>query len=142
MRTSVTKELRPVQRFAIRIGPRSRLLLRLFFGVREDNAFVEVGDELGAHFGWFQLRTPLSNVRSWRIEGPWMWITAIGVRRSIRHGDVTFGGNHTSGVRLDFKERVHWHIFSVPALFVTVADLEGFAAALTASGIAGKDVRS
>jgi hypothetical protein len=131
----------PVRRFPIRIGPRSRPLLRLFFGVRDDNAFVELDSELNARFGWFRLRTPLSNLRSWRIEGPWSWLTAIGVRRSIRHGDVTFGGNHQGGVRLDFNERVPWLSFRVPALYVTVADLEGFAAALAARAIPGEDAR-
>jgi hypothetical protein len=131
----------PTQHFPIRIGARSRPMLRLLFGVSDDNAYVTLGDELDAHFGWFRLRTPLSNVGSWRIEGPWPWITAIGVRRSIRHGDVTFGGNHAGGVRLNFNARVRWLMFSVPALYVTVANLEQLAAALAACGIPGEDAR-
>lgn len=129
------------QRFAIRLGRRSRPLLRLLFGVKEENAYVELNDELDARFGWFRLRTPLSNVKSWRIEGPWLWITAIGVRRSILAGDLTFGGNHEGGVRLNFRERVRWLIFRAPALYVTVADMEGLAAALAARGIPGEDAR-
>ncbi len=129
------------QRFPIRLGARSRPLLRLLFGVTEENAYVELGHELDARFGWFRLRAPLANVKSWRTEGPWRWLTAIGVRRSIRHGDLTFGGNHEGGVRLDFREPVRWLIFRVPALYVTVADMEAFAAALTARGIPGEDTR-
>ena len=131
----------PGQRFAIRLGPRSQPMLRLLFGVKEENAYVELSDELDARFGWFRLRTPLSNVKAWRIEGPWLWVTAIGVRRGLLQGDVTFGGNHKGGVRLDFRERVPWSIFRVPALYVTVGELEGFAMALAERGIPGEDAR-
>jgi hypothetical protein len=130
----------PPRRFPIRIGARSRPVLWLF-GVRGDNAYVDVGHEVDARFGFFRIRTPLANVRSWRIEGPWRWITAIGVRRSVRNGDITFGGNHLGGVRLDFREPFAWGPLRVPALYVTVGDLEGFAAALRARGVPGEDAR-
>ena len=130
------------RRFPIRLGRRSRPLLRLF-GVRgPENAWVDVGeDRLVAQFGWSRAETPLSNIASWRIEGPWLWVTAIGVRMSIRHRDITFGGSHRGGVRLDFHERVPVLAFRVPALYVTVDDLEGFAAALAERGISGADAR-
>ncbi len=127
-------------RFPIRLGARSRPLLRLF-GARPANAYVDLDGDLDAHFGWFRLRTPFDNIVSWRIEGPWRWITAIGFRRSIRHADVTFGGNHRGGVRVDFREPVRLSVLHVPALYVTVEDLEGFAAALAARGIPGEDAR-
>ena len=128
------------RRFPIRLGARSRPVLRLF-GVRHDNAYIDLGDELDARFGHARMRTSVANIVAWRIEGPWRWITAIGVRRSIRHGDFTFGGNHRGGVRLDFRERVAFGRFRVPALYVTVEDLEGFAAALAERGIPGEDAR-
>jgi hypothetical protein len=128
------------QRFPIRIGPRSSPLLRLF-GVRASNAYVIVDGELDAHFGHFRVHAPLTNIVRWRIEGPWRWITAIGVRRSVRHGDLTFGGSHRGGVRLDFRDPVPLGRLRVPALYVTVEDLEGLAAALTARGIPGQDAR-
>jgi hypothetical protein len=128
------------RRFPIRIGRRSRPLLRLF-GVRDGNAYVDLDSELDARFGFFRVSTPVSNVASWRIEGPWLWITAIGVRTSIRHRDVTFGGSHHGGVRVDFQERVRFGFLRIPALYVTVADLEGLAAALTSLGIPGEDAR-
>jgi len=131
---------RPTRRFPIFVGRKSRPLLRLF-GVRGDNAYVDLGDELDARFGWARLQTPVSNIESWRIEGPWLWITAIGVRMSIRHRDLTFGGTGRGGVRMDFREPVRAAGFSVPALYVTVEDLEGFAAALGALGIPGLDAR-
>jgi len=132
-----------IDRFPIRLGRRSRPLLRLF-GVRgEENAYLALdGDELDSRFGFAHVRVPLANIVSWRIEGPWRWITAIGVRRSIRHGDFTFGGSPRGGVRLDFKERVKLGPFRMPALYVTVEDLEGLAAALAARGIEGADART
>lgn len=99
-------------------------------------------DHLEARFGWSRAVTPLSNIAGWRIEGPWRWITAIGVRRSVRHGDITFGGSHHGGVRLDFVERVPVGPFRVPALYVTVDDLEGLAADLAKRGIGGADARA
>ena len=128
------------QQFPFRIGQRSRPLLRLF-GVRTGNAFVVVDDELDAHFGFFRIQTPVTNIASWRIEGPWHWITAIGVRRSVRHGDVSFGGSHRGGVRVDFRDRVRFGRLRIPALYVTVEDLEGLAATLAARGIPGEDAR-
>jgi hypothetical protein len=128
-------------RFPIRLGPRSRPLLRLLFGVRADNAYVDLDDDVDARFGRFRVRTPVANVASWRIEGPWRWITAIGVRRSVRHGDLTFGGNHAGGVRIDFRERVRSSPFWIPALYVTVEDLDGLAAELATRGIPGEDAR-
>ena len=129
------------QRFPIRLGRRSRPLLRLF-GVRPGNAYVDLDGDLDARFGRYRLTTPLANIASWRIEGPWLWITAIGVRRSIRHHDLTFAGTARGGVRMDFREPVRALGFSVPALYVTVEDLEGFAAALGARGIPGLDARN
>lgn len=42
---------------------------------------------------------------------------------------------------MDFREPVKLFGSRVPALYVTVEDLEGFAAALTARGIPGLDAR-
>src|SRR4051794_35656403 len=113
------------RRFPIRLGQRSRLLL-LLFGVRGGNAWVDVSaEEIDANFGFYHMRVALSNVASWRIEGPWLWVTAIGLRRGIFARDITFGGNHKGGVRIDFKTSEKWGIFHVPRLYVTVADLEG-----------------
>ena len=128
-------------RFPIRVEPRYRLVLRLF-GVRVGNAFVDLDGELVARFGWFGVRTPIENCVRWSIEGPWRAITALGVRRSIRDGDLTFGGTPRGGVRVDFRDRVGFAFFTIPALYLTVEDLEGFAAALEARGIPGEDRRT
>lgn len=134
-----------VSMFPIRIARRSRLLLRILFGVKPERARIALGDgpdgELDIVFGYAHFHTPMTNVASWRIEGPFRWITAIGIRMSLRHGDVTFGGSHHGGVRIDFHERAPWKPFAVPAIYVSADDLEGLAAELARRGIPGRDVR-
>jgi hypothetical protein len=131
----------PPQRFPIRLDRRFGWLLRIF-GVRKGNAYVDLGDELDARFGWSRITTPVSNCVRWSIEGPWLALTAMGVRRSVRGGDITFGGSPLGGVRIDFRERPKYFFFRPPAIYLTVEDLEGFAAALSARGIPGEDRRT
>lgn len=129
-------------RFPIRIGGRSALALRIAFGAKPDTAWAEVDEGgLRARFGRFRFDTPLANIATWRIEGPFRWITAIGVRTSIRHRDRSFAGSPHGGVRMDFRVPVGSGPLAVPAFYVGVDDLEGFAAALAALGIPGEDVR-
>jgi hypothetical protein len=128
------------RRFPIRLGGRSRPFL-LLWGATPSNCYVNLNDELDAHFGFFSLKVSLTNISRWQIEGPWRWITAIGVRASVRGRDITFGGNHRGGVRLDFRTPVRRWRWSIPALYVTVDDMEGLATALAARGIPGSDMR-
>ena len=129
-------------RFPIRVGARSRGLVRLLFGATPETAWAEVdGNGLRARFGRFHLETPLANLATWRIEGPFRWITAIGVRMSVRHQDLSFAGSPHGGVRMDFRSPLRYGRFSLPALYVGADDLDGFAAALAAFGIPGEDAR-
>ena len=131
------------QRFPIRIGARSALALRIFFGATPETSWAAVDDDtVSARFGRFSFSTPLANVVRYRIEGPWAWITAIGVRMSVRHRDVSFAGSPRGGVRLDVREPVKWAVFHVPAFYVGTEDLEGFAAAIAAHGVPGEDART
>ena len=117
--------------------------MRVLFGATPDTAWAEVGDGLLiARFGRFEFRTELANIDHWRIEGPFYWIRAIGVRRSIRHRDVSFAGSAHGGVRMDLHRSVRWTSFEVPAFYVGADDLAGFAAALAAAGIVGEDART
>ncbi len=128
--------------FPIRIGARSAPLLRILFGVTPSRAFATIdGQRVAVRFGRFGIETSVANVERWRIEGPWRWITAIGVRRSIRGGDLSFAGSPRGGVRLDLRERLRYGPLRVPAVYVGAEDLDGFAAALAALGIPGEDVR-
>jgi len=133
------------QRFPIRIGARSRVALRLVFGVTPATAWLELGDPpdgpVTVSFGRFSFRTTLDNVIRWRLEGPWAWITAIGVRTSLRHRDVSFDGSHHGGVRLDLRQPVRWGLLHVPAIYVSADDLDAVARALETRGIPGEDAR-
>jgi hypothetical protein len=132
------------RRFPIRIGQRSIGFIRLWTA-RPETSYVDLGDGPGAmltvRFGRVRLQTAVDNIASWRIEGPFRWITAIGIRRSIRHADVSFAGSPHGGVRIDFKQRVSWGFLQVPAIYVGVDDLDGLAAELTRRGIGGTDAR-
>ena len=101
---------------------------------------MDLDGDIDARFGFFRLRTSLENVASYRIEGPWLWLTAIGVRRGLR-GDLTFGGSPHGGVRLDFRHPVRLGPMPVRALYLTVDDLEAFAASLSFRGVRGEDAR-
>lgn len=129
------------QRFPIRI--QAPALLRIF-GVRAgEKAMVTItADALEARFGWSHVRVPLAHITSWDISGPWNPITALGVRRSIRGGDLTFGGSAHGGVQVHFRVRPKILIFRPPSLYLTVDDLEGLGAALSERGIPGKDLRA
>jgi hypothetical protein len=131
--------------FPIRVGRRSRLFLRLAFGVKPEEARITLDSgpdsELDVVFGRAHFHTPMANLAGWRIEGPFRWITAIGIRRSVRHGDVTFGGSHHGGVRIDFRQPQPWGWFRVPAIYVPADDLEALAAELTRRGLPGRDAR-
>lgn len=130
------------QRFPIRVGQRSRPVI-LLWGARPETAWAEIDDdELRARFGPFRIRTPLANIDSWRIEGPFTWIKAIGVRMSVfGGGDVSFAGAAHGGLRVDVREPIRWGLFRVPAIYVGADDLEGLAGALRARGIDGVDAR-
>ncbi len=131
------------RRYPIRIGRRSAPFLRLAFGVTPDRAWAAIDDgTVIGRFGRFEVRLPVSSITRWRIEGPWRWITAIGVRRSVRHGDVSFAGSPRGGVRLDLATPVRWMIFDVPAFYLGVEELEAFTAELAALGIPGEDART
>ncbi len=130
-------------RYPIRIGSRSALLLRVAFGVTPDRAWASVdAGTVTVRFGRFEFTAPVMDVTRWRIEGPWRWVTAIGVRMSIRHRDISFAGSPRGGVRLDFRSPVRWGPLAVPAIYAGVQDLEGFAGELSRLGIPGDDARS
>ena len=117
-------------------------LLRLFGVHGANDAWVDLDDDsLTARFGWSLATTPLTNIASWRIEGPWKWVTAIGVRRSFRHADITFGGSPAGGVRLDFRQPIKVGFLKAPALYLTVEDLDALGEALAVDGIPGSDAR-
>jgi hypothetical protein len=132
------------EQFPIRAGRRSLVVLRLW-GVRPGLVYAEIDDGppsvVRVRFGRVRFEMPIANIAQYRIEGPFHWVTAIGIRRSIRHGDVSFAGAAHGGVRMDLRAPVRWSIFRVPAFYVGADDLDAFAAALDRQGVSGRDAR-
>src|SRR4051794_5380740 len=127
-------------RFPIRVGRRSRWVLWLFTATPQ-TAYAEVGEDLEIRFGRFRIPTPISNIDRYRVEGPFTWIGAIGIRRSFRGGDVSFCGSAHGAVRMDVKEPIRWGPLRVPAVWAGADDLDGLAAELAGRGIRGEDIR-
>ena len=138
------QEVRPsaVVEFPIRLQPSLRPIL-LLFGVRPGNAVVRLDDQrLVARFGFVGAETPLANIARWDITGPYRWWRAVGVRRTLGTHDLSFGGSAHGGVCLHFQASVGVGRLRVTDLYVTVDDLAGLGAALTARGIGGQDLRT
>ena len=138
--------------FPIRLAAAFRLPLLAFGVIGRRSAYVRIdavgeagaaGPELVARFGWFALRTPLANLERWQISGPYRWWRTIGVRGSWGKPEVTFGGSSHGGVALFFRQplRRWWWYRPIAVLYVTLDDVGGLAAELTARGIRGEDVR-
>ena len=127
--------------FPIRLQPGLRPILVLF-GVREGHAAVRLdSDRLVADFGFAHAETTLANVTRWDITGPYRWWRAVGIRRTLGTHDLSFGGSAHGGLRLHFREPIRVGRLGVTDLYLTVDDLDGLGAALTAQGIAGQDLR-
>ncbi len=123
------------QRFEFAFDP--RFLPFLFgLGVTPGTAFVVLTahDRLLARFGPWRVLTPLENVHEVCLTGPYHWWKAIGPRMSMADRGVTFGTTTQGGVCVLFSEPVPaldpFRMLRHPGLTVTVADREGFAAAL------------
>ena len=128
--------------FPIRIQRGLRPIL-LPFGVRgaATAAATFDGNRFSARFGFFRAESDLSNIERWDITGPYRWWRAAGVRRTIAKPELTFGGSAHGGVRIRFRSPIRVWRMGVRDLFMTMDDLEGFAAALAARGIPGADLR-
>src|SRR5437764_9091427 len=108
------------------------------FGVRPDNAYVEVGERtVRANFGRWLVQTPLTNVTDVAVTGPYRFIKTAGpARLGITDRGLTFATNGERGVCLTFAERV-WGFDRLglvrhPNLTVTVRDIERLATLLAA----------
>ena len=99
-------------------------------------ARVEVdGDRLVARFGLWRLSTPLANVEGTEVTGPYSPFKTIGpAHLSVADRGLTFASNSRRGLCIRFREPVPaiepTGRLRHPALTVTVADVDGLAAAL------------
>lgn len=106
------------------------------FGVRPSTDGVTLTDDghLQAKFGLLKLETTLDNVDGAHITRGYRWWTSAGARASMKDDGLTFGTNAVAGVCIHFRDKVR---SPLPlkghfALTVTVEDLDGLTAALTA----------
>lgn len=95
-------------------------------------------DGLVARFGVLRMATELANVRAATVhEGPFNPLLAIGVRYSLSDRSITFGSSTDGMVEVQFHRPVALAppgITRHPALWVSVADPQGLAAALSRNG--------
>lgn len=123
-------------RFPVRLERSWRIPLR-FWGVRPSNAYIDLdAQRMDAHFGFGSLATEVANITSYERTGPWLLITAIGIRRGVLNGDASFCGTARYGVYLRFRQDVRWGpIFRPHALTVTPEDPDAFERALELRGV-------
>jgi hypothetical protein len=105
------------------LGRASRL-----FGVSVPRAAVEVDrDRFVARFGPWVVATPLSNVVSAEVSGPYRWYRVVGpARLSAADRGLTFATTDRAGVCVRFREPVRGidplGVVRHPGLTVTVAE--------------------
>ena len=108
------------------------------FGVTPGTAWVEVDDrELRCRFGPWRLATPRANVAGTEATGPYSVPKTIGpAHLSLADRGLTFSTNARRGLCIRFREPAAGieptGRLRHPALTVTVADVDGLAAALAA----------
>ena len=108
----------------------------LLLGITPGTTRVEVdGDRLVARFGLWRLSTPLDNVEGTEVTGPYSPFKTIGpAHLSLADRGLTFSTNCRRGLCIRFRQPVPGieptGRLRHPGLTVTVADVDGLAAAL------------
>lgn len=122
--------------FPFRFEPRYARAARLF-GVTEARTGIVVAEgRLRARFGPWHVDTPLANLRSVTLTGPYRFVKTAGpARLGVTDRGLTFATNSRAGVCLEFFEPITGidplGKIRHPNLTLTPADCEGLAAALT-----------
>ena len=95
------------RRFAFRFVPRYERAAKLF-GITPGHAWVEVREhELEARYGRWRLITPISNIASVALTGPYLFIKTAGPPRlGITDIGLTFASNGEEGVLISFRNKV------------------------------------
>jgi hypothetical protein len=111
------------------------------WGVTPETAWVEVRDDevFEARFGFWRVRTAVTNITDVDVTGPYaFWKTAGPARLAITDRGLTFATNGDRGVLILFETPVRGldplGILRHPELTVTVADVDGLADLLRTQG--------
>lgn len=129
----------PVVTFPFAVDPLFAVASRPF-GVTPGNALVEVHeDRLVARFGPWRVETPLANIASAEVTGPYAWFKVIGpAHLSVIDRGLTFATTNRRGVCLSFHEPVRGidplGLIRHPGLTVTVAEPHVLAELLDRAG--------
>jgi hypothetical protein len=124
-----------VRTFEFAFAPSYRLPAATF-GITQRTARVDVGDgTFTARFGPWRVTTPLTNVKAVAVTGPYHFIKTAGpARLAFTDRGLTFATNNERGVLVRFHAYVRglepFGLIRHRELTVTVADVEGLAAAL------------
>ncbi len=124
-----------MRRFEFRFTPLYRLAA-LPFGVTGSTAQVRVdATHLRIRFGPWRVRTPLNNVRSTTVTGPFSLLKAAGpARLSLADRGLTCATNGEQGLCIRFREPVRglepFGMLRHPAVTVTVEDSKRLARVL------------
>jgi hypothetical protein len=120
------------RRFEFDWDPRYLRILRLML-VTPESSWVEVGDDLVAHYGRWHTRTPVANIARVCVTGPYVPWRGVGPHLSLKDRGITFGTNARRGICAVFREPITGidpvGAIKHPGLTLTLADIEGFAAA-------------
>jgi hypothetical protein len=115
-------------------------LASLPFGVTSHNSRVEIHhDRFVAHFGRWTVDTPLENIASAEVSGPYDWYKVIGpAHLSASDRGLTFATTNRKGVCLTFHDPVGGidplGVIRHPGLTVTVAEPHVLAELLDRAG--------
>ncbi len=126
-----------IRQFAFAFDP-GHQFASLPFGVTPATSVARVDEtDLWVRFGLWTVRTPLTNVIGYELSGPYTFAKTAGpARLSFADKGLTFATNHRAGVCLKFAEPIRGldplGLIRHPGLTLTVADREGFVAAVTA----------
>ncbi len=102
-------------------------------GVKEsDGVRLTTDGYMLAKYGRVKVKTPLSNIDHTLVTADHRWYTAVGLRLSFADDGLTFGTNHKAGLCIEFIDKIPRVIGTKKhsALWVSVADPEGLAAAI------------
>lgn len=122
-----------MERFAFAFDPRVTKLLSVLGARPSTSAVTVTDDDLDVRFGPWHLTTPLTNVRSVQVTGPYSLVRVIGPRLSLKDGGVTLGSSPHGGTCVLFHEPVpllFGRLRPHPGLTVTVLDPDGLVEAL------------
>ena len=124
------------RKFVFAFQPSYARVARLF-GVTQANTHVVVtGTTFEARYGPWKVSTPLTNITSAQLTGPYSYLKTAGpAHYSFADHGLTFATNGRQGVCLEFRLPISGAPFGLvhhPNLTVTVADGPGLIAAVTA----------